>query len=152
MCVTSQTIRVSINTSSINLRQRPRQPRGASRQSKGALRPGVATESLVGVLHATVVTATRVALLAPARHLFLLGPSALGCWHGRPLADVCAGITGVRAPFWESPDAAAECAAIIDTHVWAYLVPLYVGVYFVGILTAARKLVNKVWSHFEKFI
>ena len=88
---------------------------------------------------------TRVLLLAPARHLFLLGPSVLGCWHGRPLADVCAGITGVRAPFWESSDAAAaECATVIDTHVWAYLVPLYVGVYFVGIMVAARRLVNKI--------
>lgn len=70
-------------------------------------------------------------LLAPVKYLYLAGPGIAGCWHGLPLPDVCAGLTGVRASFWAAtPESMGECHAAIDAHVWSYLVPLYVAAYF----------------------
>jgi hypothetical protein len=84
------------------------------------------------------------ALIVPARHLFLAGPTLMGCWSGMPLQDVCAGMTGVPAAFWASASSADECHDIIDRHVWSYLVPLYVALYFWGVYCTLHLLVTKI--------
>lgn len=81
-------------------------------------------------------------LLYPARHLFLAGPTIIGCWSGMPLQDVCAGMTGVSASFWKGD--MDECNDIIDRHVWSYLVPLYVALYFWGMYCSLHILVTKI--------
>jgi len=93
-------------------------------------------------------------LLLPARHLFLYGPTLLGCWHGLPLPDVCAGMTGVSADFWRaSNDKLKECETTVDAHVWGYLVPLYVGAYFWALYVWGRfsilLLIKKLFYFFK---
>lgn len=84
---------------------------------------------------------------SPIKHLMLHGPQMLWCWRGMQHQDVCAGLTGVGAKFWEAnPE---QCEDVIDRQAWSFAVVLYMGLYFVALIRLVLffpKLTSYLWK------
>ena len=88
-----------------------------------------------------------VTVAAPVKHMLLHGPQTLWCWRGMQHEDVCAGLTGVGAKFWEAnPE---QCEDVIDRHAWSFAVMLYMGLYFITLLRFVLfipRLTTYIWN------
>ena len=88
-----------------------------------------------------------VTVAAPVKHMLLHGPQTLWCWRGMQHEDVCAGLTGVGAKFWEAnPE---QCEDVIDRHAWSFAVMLYMGLYFITLLRLVLfipRLTTYIWN------
>jgi hypothetical protein len=58
------------------------------------------------------------------KHLYLHGPTWLGCWEGLSLEDICQQLTAVRARFWAGqPD---ECNSLLSNKMQAFMIAVHV--------------------------
>ena len=56
----------------------------------------------------------------PFWNLYIYGPASLGFWQGAPAESICAQLSGTSEVFWNAPENALECDAMIDRRFEAY--------------------------------
>jgi hypothetical protein len=68
----------------------------------------------------------------PLRSMFANGPRSLGMWSGASNVTICATLTSpvVSSEFWARPEAADECAALVERTVDAWVVFARMVIYF----------------------
>lgn len=76
--------------------------------------------------------------------LYLLGPTAIGCWGGLPAHEICSQLTGSPATFWQ--DHPTECERRISQHFTSYIVLADAILVLLLFMAAARAVMSRLLS------